>query len=173
MPRRCHVVATSLPRYCHVVATSLPCHHRVVATSLPRRSHVIATLLFHRCHVVVTFFFAQDLRSPHAWRGLFEWGGAEKERVVTHSKEGCQCSGHCYVPGHRYWGGCSCKLVVVDASHCKACICAIPGCLSPRLHGAVCSQHGKILKAAKPGLQVAFAARANANIMMPCDVPDF
>ena len=64
-------------------------------------------------------------------------------------------------------------MVVVDASYCKACICAIPGCLSPRLRGTVCSQHGKILNAAKPGLQVAFAARANANIMMPCDVPDF
>ena len=47
----------------------------------------------------------------------------------------CQCAGHCYTPGHRYWNGCDRKFVVEGSSYCSSCVCTVAACLAPKHQG--------------------------------------
>ena len=83
----------------------------------------------------------------------------------------CQCAGHCYQASHRYWNGCYSKVVVQGASYCSLCLCTVPGCSCPRLHGPYCSKHKRIKLPL--ALRLAQAARPWMMSLIPCDVTDF
>ena len=55
----------------------------------------------------------------------------------------CQCSGHCYQPGHRSRGGCECQRVVFGSLYCEDCVCSVAACGRPRLRGDLCFAHRK------------------------------
>ena len=50
----------------------------------------------------------QYLRCAESWTALFDWGGKVEDEPSVAGDKKCDCRGHCYNPGHRYHGGCSC-----------------------------------------------------------------
>ena len=67
--------------------------------------------------------------------------GAPVACTTWKSKHACACSGHCYVPGHRYRGGCDAVDLLMGSQWCPACACTVSGCGRPRLRGALCCLH--------------------------------
>jgi serine/threonine protein kinase len=84
----------------------------------------------------------------------------------------CGCSGHCYTPGHRYWG-CDSKLLAEGSSYCQLCECVVAGCLKPKHHGPMCCAHKRILSALPLEARLMRAARAWLPWLIPCDATDF
>ena len=85
----------------------------------------------------------------------------------------CACSGHCYQPGHRYRGGCDCRVIVEYTKFCMACKCAVPGCGKPRLRGTKCYQHGHVKAKLSIELHATSAMQPSVIANMPCDLVDF
>jgi hypothetical protein len=92
-------------------------------------------------------------------------------RPVRKSTETCGCTGHCYQPGHRYWGGCSPHEVLVGGTRCLACACVV--CLRPRCLGDLCSAHRRAVSQLPSALQVARASRSVLSSLVPIDISDF
>ena len=85
----------------------------------------------------------------------------------------CQCSGHCYQPGHRYHKGCDSHDLVVGTNYCTGCKCMLRGCMIPRHQGSLCSGHTRAMSQLPWELQAAHTCREFALDMMPCDIVDF
>ena len=92
-------------------------------------------------------------------------------RPVHKSTETCGCTGHCYQPGHRYWGGCFSHEVLVGSTRCLECACVV--CLRPRYLGDLCSTHRRAVSQLPSALQVVRASRSVLSSLVPVDVSDF
>lgn len=92
----------------------------------------------------------------------------------------CECSGHCYTPGHRWnatktSGGkaCNSERILHGTKYCLQCQCSIPGCGSPRLRGRECCRHGKVLANLPLQMRMVYEAKETLAEMVPCDIQDF
>ena len=90
--------------------------------------------------------------------------------VLRRARGDCQCSGHCYTPGHRKQKGCSSKKVVAGSDYCADCMCTVPRCRSPKLRGPRCSLHKRVWESLSAPVRVAHEMRAMAVEHIPCDV---
>ena len=88
----------------------------------------------------------------------------------TPSDVKCACSGHCYTSGHRWRGGCDCYNLIPGSKYCIDCCCEVVHCGRPRLRGALCSLHGRVLQELPRELVLARAARDAMVYMVPCDI---
>ncbi len=112
--------------------------------------------------------------SPCADTGETSWQFCtNKPPTKLEVKGKCQCAGHCYTPGHRYWKGCNNKVVVRGSAYCLQCICVVATCLSPKLRGSLCSGHRNVLGQAPLAVRLVRAARPWLVSLIPCDVTDF
>ena len=99
--------------------------------------------------------------------------GASVTCMTWKSLERCACSGHCYVPGHRYQGGCDAVDLLVGSSYCPSCACSVYACVRPRLHGPFCSVHKKLWEKGPLEFVLTRCAHKALPWLMPCDVTDF
>ena len=66
-------------------------------------------------------------------QGQGRWRFGAQVMVTTRSSlEKCVCSGHCYVPGHRYKGGCDSFILLSGSKYCRSCACSVYACARPR-----------------------------------------
>jgi len=66
-------------------------------------------------------------------------GGRKRKKRTAFA--GCQCSGHCYVSGHRYNNGCDSLTTAPGSDFCFECKCEVHDCVAPRLRGPLCYRH--------------------------------
>jgi len=92
---------------------------------------------------------------------------------VPTTKSPCQCSGHCYTPGHNYRRGCACNEVLQGSQYCVDCVCSMPGCLKPRYRGKRCHKHGKLVNALPLALRAVEACGAAPMDLMCIDIMMF
>ena len=85
----------------------------------------------------------------------------------------CACSGHCYVPGHRYRGGCDAVDLLIGSQWCPQCACTVSGCGRPRLRGALCCLHKREWEKGPLEFVLTRCARKALPWLMPCDITDF
>ena len=69
--------------------------------------------------------------------------------------------------------GCFCKVVVKSSMYCLLCCCAIPGCVAPKLRGALCSAHKRVYNDLPVSLRCLRAVRLWLPWLIPCDITDF
>ena len=95
------------------------------------------------------------------------------QSLVPTTDNPCQCSGHCYTPGHNYRRGCGCNEVVQGSQYCIDCVCILPGCLKPRYHGKRCHKHGNLVKTLPLALRAVEACGAASMDLMRMDIVTF
>ena len=113
------------------------------------------------------------MRGERGQRGNDDCCEDVDERGKEWPEQGCQCSGHCYVAGHRYHGGCSCTWVVQGTQHCRECLCSVPMCTCGRLRGDLCFKHKNIFDQLPEHVKIVRDCRSMVDVLMPCDVVDF
>ena len=91
--------------------------------------------------------------------------GTQVACTTWRSSCACSCSGHCYVPGHRYHKGCKAVDLLIGSKYCLACACAVRGCGRPRHHGVYCSSHKKMVDGRTAGIR-ANSVRSTGSAMV-------
>ena len=108
---------------------------------------------------------------------LLPW--SPSPRVVLHADAPCNCSGHCYQPGHRYAGGCSATRVLKPCvqrgsrMYCEDCTCEVPLCFSPRHHGPLCKKHARQVDKLPSLWSFIRGVKHLLPSLLPCDVANF
>jgi serine/threonine protein kinase len=85
----------------------------------------------------------------------------------------CQCAGHCYQSGHRYYKGCSSAVVAKGSRFCYECKCSVPSCERPRLRSELCSKHHTLCKSLPAPMQMVRLTRSLSSALVPCDITEF
>ena len=99
--------------------------------------------------------------------------GTQATCTTFTSLETCACSGHCYVPGHRYRGGCDAVTLLSGSRYCRSCACSVRACTRPRLRGIFCSCHRGLWDHGSLELVLTRCAHKALPWLVPCDVSDF
>ena len=99
--------------------------------------------------------------------------GAQVTCTTWQSSKPCQCAGHCYVPGHRYQGGCDAVTLLSGSTYCPSCTCTVHACTRPRLRGDLCSAHKAVWEHGSLELVLTRCARKALPWWIPCDITDF
>ena len=84
----------------------------------------------------------------------------------------CQCSRHCYQPGHRTHG-CYSRVVVEGSLFCADCMCTVASCTKPRNDGPRCHLHRRAVGEMPWSLRAVRELGQRADEIMPIDVCSF
>ena len=97
---------------------------------------------------------------------------ALKQTTSLHNLCKCQCSGHCYNPGHSRHG-CKRRDLALDTAFCVECCCTVSRCTRPKCSPTMCSMHLRVHAAMSWEWQITRATKGFIDALIPCDLDAF